>query len=344
VRCLTAGHPIPDARGLSATRRLIEVVRQAGPLLFLLSGGASSLLIQPRPPVSLPDKIALSRLLLDSGASITEFNTVRKHLSLVKGGGLLRYARDPIYTLMLSDVIGDDAAVIGSGPTVPDATTFGEALDILRRYDLVGRAPASVLRLLEAGCRGEVSETVKPDEPEAGRALAAVVGSNRTALAAAARLAEAAGWRVRELRQLLSGDTHAAARLFAWEIEADIAATRTDGDRRCLLAGGETTVRVIGGGRGGRNQEFALALAGAIQGRRVAVLSAGSDGIDGPTDAAGAFVDGSTLVRAKKAGLDAAALLAANDSYRFFERLGDLFRPGPTGTNVMDIKIALVGR
>lgn len=344
VTCLAAGHPLPDERGLAASRRLLEIVRAArGAVLFLLSGGASSLLVLPRPPLGLDDEIEVARLLLESGADITEFNCVRKHLSLVKGGGLLRAAPAAVHTLVLSDVVGDDLAVIGSGPTVADPTTFADALAVLRRYDLLDAAPPRVLRLLEAGARGEVEETLAPEDPEAARGTAQIVGSNAIALEAAATAGRGQDLRVRRLTPPLTGDVRVAARRLAAEIRREVAAACSSGRRHLLLSGGETTVRVTGGGRGGRNQELALALAEEIRDLPVAVLCAGSDGVDGPTDAAGAFADGTTAARAASLGLDIGSYLAANDSYSFFDRLGDLFRPGPTGTNVADLQLAAVG-
>jgi glycerate 2-kinase len=288
----------------------------------------------------LADKIALTRQLLESGASIDEFNTVRKHLSEIKGGGLLRAAQAPMVGLLISDVVGDAPSTIGSGPAAADPTTFADAQAILRRYGLLRRVPRSVRELLEAGLAGRVPDTVKPGSLDARRCRNFVVGSNRVALDGAAKAARAAGWTVRLETEPIVGDTTAAAAQFAARLRA--LARATAGAPLCVLAGGETTVRVHGTGRGGRNQEFALALAEAIAGTAIVVLSAGTDGIDGPTDAAGAFVDGTTLARATERGLGAAAALAANDSHTFFAALGDLLRCGPTGTNVMDIKIALL--
>jgi glycerate 2-kinase len=337
-----AGHPLPDARGEQATFRIIEALRThgAGDLVCLISGGASSLMVCPRAPVTLQDKIATTRLLLECGADIQAFNTVRKHLSQVKGGGLLRHARTRMLALLISDVIGDDPSTIGSGPTAPDDTTFGDAWSVFTRYNLTGRAPASVVELVRAGVAGRVSETVKSNSVEAALCRNAIIGSNRIALESAAAAARALGKTVHIEERPLSGDTTMAAREFAARVQQLIA---DRGDKPlCIVAGGETTVRVVGRGRGGRNQEFALAMAPALAGAPVTILSAGTDGIDGPTDAAGAFVDGTTLRRAKEHGLDVDAALHTNDSYTFFSQLGDLFRCGPTATNVMDIKIALV--
>ncbi|OFV88782.1 MAG: hypothetical protein A3J75_00330 [Acidobacteria bacterium RBG_16_68_9] len=341
IAVTAAGHPVPDRRGLEATRRLCDLSAGARiPTICLISGGASSLLVRPRDPVSLRDKMAVSRLLLACGADIASMNTVRKHLSTVKGGGLLRLARGrPLVGMILSDVVGDEPSVIGSGPTVPDPTTYGDASQVLSRFAIESKVPAPVRRLLAQGASGRAPETVKPGDVAAHAVTNLVVGTNRIALAAAAMAARRLGYEVVVAPEPLIGDTTTAARRWADSIlrRARQGATRP----LCFLAGGETTVVVSGHGRGGRNQEFALALAGELAGGSIAVLSAGTDGIDGPTDAAGAFVDGSTLARVNGLGLDANAALRENDSYSLFGALGDLFVCGPTGTNVMDIKIAL---
>ncbi|MGH7788600.1 MAG: glycerate kinase type-2 family protein [Candidatus Binatia bacterium] len=337
IEIAVAGHPIPDARGQAATAALLRALRDGDgdPTLVLVSGGASSLLVQPRPPLTLAEKMAVTRHLLACGADITAINTVRKHLSTVKGGGLLRLAGGrPLLTLVLSDVVGDDPSVIGSGPTLPDPTTFADAAAVLERYDLRDAVPAA-WELLERGRRGDGEETPKPGGP-ADAAETVVVGSNRTAVAAAAAAAARLGYTPVVAAAPLVGDSRDAAQ--AWIGPLAARATSTPW---CAVAGGETTVTVRGHGRGGRNQEFALALVRPLAARSITVLSAGTDGIDGPTDAAGAFVDGATLARAVAAGLDPAAALADNDSYTFFERLGDLMRCGPTGTNVMDLKLAI---
>lgn len=340
IRVIEASHPLPDKRGEEATRQIIELVqtRESGGTLCLVSGGASSLLVQPRAPVRLEDKIRTTQLLLECGADVRELNCVRKHLSVIKGGGLARLSTRRVASLLVSDVVGDDLGTIGSGPTAPDATTFADAWTLLTRYHLTRRVPAVAARLLRDGMDGHVPETVKPDSPDAQGLCNLIVGSNRTALAGAAEAARSLGWDVLAEEQPLTGDTTEAARRFGRRLGELVRAGRPV----CLLAGGETTVRVTGDGHGGRNQEFALALSLAVMGARVTVLSAGTDGIDGPTDAAGAFVDGTTLQRARERGLDAAAALARNDSYVFFSQLGDLFLCGPTGTNVMDVKVALI--
>ena len=340
IEVAIGSHPVPDERSLAATAELcraLDAADDAGAVLALVSGGASSLLVQPRPPVSLADKMAVNQLLLACGADIAALNTVRKHLSLVKGGGLLRRVGErPVATLLLSDVVGDDPSVIGSAPTVADPTTYGDAVEILRRHGLLTDVPTSVREVLEAGSRGVFEETVKPSDPCAAAVRTAVIGSNATARQAAAARAAALGYEPIVDDTPLIGDTRVAAAAWARRLEA-----LPRGGRWCAIVGGETTVVVRGPGRGGRNQEFALALAAPLAGAPLAVLSAGTDGIDGPTDAAGAFVDGGTLRRAAARGLDAERALAANDSHPFFDRLGDLLRTGPTGTNVMDLKLAV---
>ena len=342
VRAFVGGHPLPTRRSVAAGRaawRLAGSARRGDLVVLLLSGGASSLLALPAPGISLADKIRTSQLLLGVRASIGEVNAVRKHLSRLKGGGLVRRAnRARVIALSLSDVIGGAPSVIGSGPAAADPATFADAWRILERHGLLEHVPARVRNRLARGRRGRIAETLKPGER---RTLNVVIGDYRLALAAAAECARRLGFRVRILARPLYGDTRVAARGFARNLR------RPPGRGRrplCVIAGGETTVEVRGGGKGGRNQEFALALAGEIAGLPgIHCLSAGSDGRDGPTDAAGAFVDGRTMEHAARRRLDPQAFLDRNDSYEFFRRLGGLFKPGPTGTNVMDLKIAIVG-
>lgn len=343
IECFEAGHPIPDERGTVATARLCQrLASSQKPVIVLISGGASALLVQPVPPVTLADKVAVNELLLRCAASIDEVNCVRKHVSLVKGGGLLRWCRSrPLLTMILSDVIGDDPSVIGSGPTVADPTTFAGALEVLRRHDIETKVPRSVARRLMRGSRGEIEETVKPGSAAEQGADSVILGNNRTALMAAAAAATRLGYRAVVMPTPLVGGTIATAR--AWLRAVRRLGDEIGGSRWCVVAGGETTVNVKGPGRGGRNQEFALALVDDLAGAALQVLSAGTDGIDGPTDAAGAFVDGESAARAQRYGVQPAIALERNDSYGFFAALQDLFIPGPTGTNVADIKIAVGG-
>jgi len=335
-----AGHPLPDERGHQAALRLLDAVGAArdGGILCLVSGGASSLTGCPRPPLTLADKVATTNALLACGADIRELNTVRKHLSLFKGGGLLARARRRLVTLIISDVVGDDPAVIGSGPTVADPSNFAEALAVLSKYELSKQVPRAVLTLLQEGVAGRLTETLKPNDPRVEMGRNIVIASSSTALAAAAEAAHGRGWKVLVESEPIVGSTKEAAEAFA----ARLLRQARSAENVCVLAGGETTVHVRGTGQGGRNQEFALALAGALEGRPGLILSAGTDGIDGPTPAAGAFVDGTTVARARARLLDPVDFLERNDSYTFFRCLGDDFTSGPTGTNVMDIKIALL--
>jgi len=338
-----SGHPIPDANGEQGARRIAKMAQDAGPgdlIVCPISGGASALLLLPAPPVTLKQKQKITQLLLNCGADIHELNCIRKHISLVKGGQLARLAYPAtVLTLILSDVIGDDLDVIGSGPTVPDRSTFADARAILEKYGLQNKVPREVHERLSANA----PETPKPGDKIFKRVQNLIVGSNRLAVDAAANEARALGYHTMILSTLIEGETRDVARVHA-AIAKEIRFTgRPVKPPACVISGGETTVTVRGKGMGGRNQEFALAAAIDIAGlKNVLILSAGTDGIDGPTDAAGAIVDGRTLERAKAAGMDANKFLANNDSYHFFERLGNLIKTGPTGTNVADIRLMLV--
>jgi hydroxypyruvate reductase len=306
----------------------------------LISGGASALLPLPAAGITLQEKQATTRLLLASGATIHEINAVRKHISRIKGGQLARLAAPArVESLLLSDVIGDDLDVIGSGPTAPDASTFAAAGAVLDRYQIRHCVPASVRHRIEQGERGEIPETPKPADPLFSRVRNTVVGGNRLALDAAARAARQLGYHTLILSSTIQGETREIARMHA-AIAREIAdAGRPIRPPACIVTGGETTVTIRGDGLGGRNQEFALAAALEIAGLdRVVVFSAGTDGTDGPTDAAGAIADGGTLAR----NPDARLYLDRNDSYRYFQPLGDLVITGPTNTNVMDVRLILV--
>lgn len=341
------GHPVPDRRSVAATARLLAAIAGAPSVavLVLLTGGASSLLVAPAEGLTLADKRRTSALLLASGARIDEMNAVRKHLSAVKGGRLAeRLAGRRAAALVVSDVPGDDPSVIASGPTVADPTTYADARRVLAAHGLDGRVPTRVLEHLERGIAGAVRETSKPGAPALMRMRTLVLASNATARAGAVAAARRRGYRiVVNVRRPLLGATAAAARAFAARIRRCQAKLR--GPLPALLvAGGETTVQIgARAGRGGRNQEFALEVARALAGRSGwALLSAGTDGIDGPTDAAGAFVDGATLARAARAGWSVADAIARHDVFPLLGALGDLYRTGPTGTNVADLKLALV--
>jgi len=339
-----SGHPVPDEAGVEAARRLVslvEAMRGDDLLLFLLSGGGSSLLPLPADPVSLADKATVTSLLLASGADITEINTVRKHLSAIKGGRLAARCPGSIETLAVSDVVGDPLAFIASGPTVPDPTTFADSLAVLARYRLLDRVPPAARARLESGAAGGIAETPKslPD-----RHRASVVASNRTAVEAAAGEARRRGFPPVVVTTSLTGEARAAgARIAAAARDAKLRG-RPASPPACLVWGGETTVTIRGSGRGGRNQEIALAAALDLAGLDgVLVASFATDGKEGNTDAAGAFASGATIAAGEAAGLDARAALEANDSNAFLAAAGELIVTGPTGTNVNDISLALVG-
>ncbi len=343
-----AAHPIPDHRSVEAAGILSRLLDGCGDdtlILALISGGASALLARPAPGLTLEDKARTSALLLRSGADIAACNTVRKHLSAIKGGAAARRAAPAtVLALLLSDVIGDPPAVIGSGPFAPDPGTFGDALRILDDGALLGRVPGAVRAHLEAGARGERPETPKPGDPCFDRVHSRVVASNRDSLAAARTAAEALGYAVVDLGGTQAGPVEALARRHLELARRIRAGTGPVGTPGCVLSGGEPTVEVRGDGRGGRNQHLALAAVAGIAGiPNALLLSAGTDGTDGPTDAAGALIDTATAARARAAGLDPAASLRAFDAYPFFEALGDLLITGPTGTNVMDLHLTLIG-
>jgi hydroxypyruvate reductase len=295
--------------------------------------------------VTLEEKQAVTRLLLASGANIHEVNAVRKHISRLKGGQLARLASPAtVLSLLLSDVIGDDLDVIGSGPTAPDASSFLAARAVLEKYALLDKAPQSVRERIERGVAGEIPETPKQSERLFLRVQNLVVGSNALAVGAAAAEARRLGLRPLVLSTRIEGETRDVARMHAAIAREVIDSGRPAKPPLCLISGGETTVTLRGEGLGGRNQEFVLAAAIDLAGvERVVVLSAGTDGTDGPTDAAGAIASGHTVSQAQAAGLDPARFLANNDSYHFFEPLGGLLKIGPTNTNVMDVRLLLVG-
>ena len=335
------GHPLPDEGGLEGTSRLMDDLEDTRPddrVFFLLTGGASALLIAPAPGLTLSDKIETTRALLACGAKIQEINTIRKHLSAVKGGRLAeRIHPAKAMTLIVSDVVGDELSSIGSGPTVPDPSTFADCLDVLKRHDLHEKIPATVRDWLDRGGRGVSAETPKQGLPFFENIRCLILASNRHSLDAARRASDALGFRSEVYSYDMVGSTHDRASTFASRL-----LELSEQGPVALLAGGETTLEVKGKGKGGRNQEFALVAARKIEGvKNVAILSAGTDGTDGPTAAAGAFVDGTTLARARSAGLNTDAFLRDNDSYTFFDNLGDLLRTGPTGTNVMDLVVGL---
>jgi hydroxypyruvate reductase len=347
IRLVEAGHPIPDERGREAAGEILRLVTAAGPgdlVIGLVSGGGSALLPLPPPGVSLAEKQAVTRLLLEAGATINELNAVRKHLSALKGGQLARAAAPaPVVALLLSDVIGDPLDVIASGPAAPDPTTFADALAALDHMRLRDRVPASARRHLEAGMAGAIPETPKPGDPLFAAVTNRVIGNNGLVVEAALTAARHLGYPPLLLTRRLQGEAREVARVVAAVLAEAAESGQPVRSPACLVAAGETTVTVRGPGKGGRCQEFCLALAPAMASLPgVVVLAAGTDGSDGPTDAAGAIVDWTTLERARGARLDARAALAANDAYHFFAPLGDLVVTGPTGTNLLDLYLAVV--
>lgn len=346
-----AGHPLPDKNGVLAAVRIASLVKsrieEKDLVLCLFSGGASALLVSPAPGITLNDKLACTQLLLNAGADIHELNAVRKHLSGIKGGGLARLlAPTPVLSLILSDVVGDDVATIASGPMAPDPTTFGDCVEILEKFQLLDQVPAAVRRRFELGAAGKLTETPKAGDAVFRNSDSILVGSNAQACAAAAQTARRLGYSVLALTSRLDGDNGEAAR-FHMNIASEIVLHKRPLRRpACLISGGETTVKITGKGKGGRNQEFALHCVRQLAKLPAPCLAAsiGTDGTDGPTDAAGAIADNTTLVRSMKYGARfLSESLADNDSNTFFRRLGDLIVTGPTRTNVMDLHIILVG-
>jgi hydroxypyruvate reductase len=344
-----AAHPLPDERGVAATQALLDRLVALGPddlALCVLSGGGSALLVAPVAGVTLADKQQITQQLLRAGATINELNAVRKHLSRIKGGQLARAAAPArVVSLIISDVIGDPLDVVASGPTAPDPTTYAQALDVLRAYDLLASAPPAVVAHLEAGASGRQPETPKPGDPLFERVQNVLVANNAQALDAAAAQARALGFHTLVLSASIEGEAREVGRVLAALAREEAARGRPVSLPACLLAGGETTVTVRGNGVGGRNQELVLAAALALDGlpaERAAVASVATDGGDGPTPAAGAIADGGTVARAAAQGLDARAALRANDSHTLLRAVDALVVTGPTRTNVNDMMVVLV--
>ena len=344
---IEAGHPVPDQNGVEGTRKILEILEHSGErdLIFsLISGGGSALLPQPAGKIRLSEKQALTRSLLACGATIDEINTVRKHISSSKGGQMTRAAFPAtVVNLMLSDVVGDRMDVIASGPFVPDSSTFGDVLQIFRKYDLQD-IPSAILRHVSAGAQGQIPETPKSGDPVFEHVFNFIVGSNILALEAAREKAGVLGYRTLILSSMVEGETREVARVHTAVAKEILKTGHPLEAPACIISGGETTVTIRGNGLGGRNQEFCLSAALDLAGLplRVVVLCGGTDGNDGPTDAAGAVVDPFTVTRGKVTGSEAADFLNNNDAYHFFEKTGDLLVTGPTRTNVMDIRLVLV--
>lgn len=357
IRLAEAGHPVPDDRSAAAGRdmlRLAEKVRryeaegERALVIVLISGGGSALLSVPAEGISLADKADTTKLLLASGATIQEMNAVRKHLSAVKGGRLAQaFAPASVLSLVLSDVMGDNLDAIASGPTVPDPSTWETAYKALVAHDVWDAIPASVRKAVEAGLSGRLSDTPKPGSPVFDHVKTVLVGNNMLALRSAEEEAHRRGYNTLLLSSRIVGEAREVAKLFV-SLAGDLAQYGVPLARpACILAGGETTVTLKGSGLGGRNQEMALAVLSALDpGQpghdRMVFLSAGTDGNDGPTDAAGAFASVALLKKAQASGVDPLAALENNDSYHFFSGIGGLLKTGPTGTNVCDMQILIV--
>lgn len=347
VELCEAGHPIPDEAGVRGAQKIAALLEAAGPedlVLCLISGGGSALMCLPVEGVSLADMKALTDALLAAGATINEINAIRKHLEQLKGGHLARLAHPArVISLILSDVVGNPLDVIASGPSVPDTSTFAQAFELLRRYRLLDTIPQSIVQHLEAGLQGRVPDTPKAGDPIFASTQNVIVASNDIAAEAAERRAKELGFHTLLLSTYVEGEAREVGRVFAALAKEVLAKNRPLPRPACFIAGGETTVTLRGQGKGGRNQEMALAAALSIQGLEdVTIVCLATDGTDGPTDASGALADGRTIARAKALGLDAWAHLEDNDSYAFFEALGDLLLTGPTNTNVNDLTFVFV--
>ncbi len=347
IKLHEASHPVPDESGVKGTRAMLELAEKAEAndlIICLISGGGSSLMPLPRDKISIADKRTLTDALLKSGATINEINTVRKHISEFKGGWLAKKAYPAtILNLILSDVLGDPLDFIASGPTVPDSTTFNDAIKVLKNHGLWNKTPAPIRKTLADGDKGVISETPKADDVAFKKAYNIVVGNNRSASSAAFEYLKSAGLNTLLLSATLEGEARQIGNMLA-SIAREISVSGNPAPKPAgIIAGGEATVTVTGKGSGGRNQEIPLAAAPKIDGADgVVIASFSTDGIDGPTDAAGAIVDGKTLAKAAKLELCPEKYLADNDSYHFFSELGDLIFTGPTGTNVNDVSVIIV--
>jgi hydroxypyruvate reductase len=346
IAIFEAGHPIPDENGLRATEQIVGLLRQTTSedlVINLISGGGSALLCSPADGMSFHDKQEITRFLLSCGAPIDEINTIRKHISKVKGGGLARLAcPSTLISLILSDVVGDSISNIASGPTAPDPSTFSECQVILDKYEARTEKFGSIARLIDKGSAGEIEETPKPGDRIFSNVLNVVVGSNRLAVIAAKEQAESLGYSVKVIDDLAEGEAIELAVAHA-TIVKEIYHSGTFRRPACVISGGEATVTLHGEGLGGRNQEFAVATALEIDGLDgVVALIGATDGTDGPTEAAGGIVDRGTVRRGEARGLDAREYLRRNDSYHYLQATDDLLVTGPTLTNVMDLRVFII--
>lgn len=345
IKTIEAAHPVPDEQGVEAVRQTIQLLKKLIPgdiVICLISGGASALWCDVPDGITLPDIQTTFQLLVTSGAGIQEINTVRKHLSGIKGGQLVRHCNGArVFSLIISDVPGDDLEVIASGPTVADPSTFHDAYAILARYNLLPQLPQNVRLHIEKGRNREIEETPKPGDPLFSNTVNKIIGNNSGAIGAAAKKATALGYHTHIIPGLITGDAETAARKLV------ASALNYKGPRpACIIQGGETTVKVTGQGKGGRNQHFALAalieLYKSNRPGKICILSGGTDGTDGPTDAAGAVIDQDTLAVVANNNLDMEAALDNQDAYHFFQHTNSLVKTGPTQTNVMDLMLAII--
>ena len=344
IKLHESSHPIPDESSVSGAKKIIELAKRAGDndlVICLISGGGSSLMALPREGISLKDKQRVTDLLLKSGATINEINAVRKHISSFKGGQLAKAVYPAsLIGLLLSDVLGDPLDVIASGPTVPDSSTFSDAVSILQEYNLWDKVPETIRKTLTEGMKGKIAETPKKGDPIFKRVKNIVIGNNRLACMAALNSIRKRGLNALFLTSFMEGEARHIGTFFGAMGKEFMVTDYPIASPAAVIAGGETTVTVTGKGIGGRNQEIVLSAALKISGADgLVVASASTDGIDGPTDAAGAIADGKTVQRSRKLGIDPSEALRNNDSYTFFSKLDDLIITGPTGTNVNDISI-----
>ncbi len=350
IKVYEAAHPVPDENGEKAADEIVRMLRSADEstlVVCLISGGGSALLVSPYDGITLSEKQKITDLLLKCGADIAELNSVRKHLSAVKGGRLAEIAYPAeVISLMISDVIGDRLDVIASGPTAPDSSTFQDALDVINKYGIADETPASIMELINRGVNNEIEDTPDRDNPAFQKVQNIVIGSNIIALEAGQREAESLGYETEILSSNIEGDVVEVGKWLSDIVKGIMPVDKSDSRSncaKCLISGGETTVVVKGKGKGGRNTELALRFAMEIEGMEgVSMVSAGTDGTDGPTDAAGAMVDGETITKAKALGLDPQTYLDNNDSYNFFKQIDALIITGPTGTNVMDVHVVII--
>jgi len=347
IDIVEAGHPVPDEAGLRATQDIISLLKDTtanDTVLCLISGGGSALLTAPAPGITLADLQATNQTLLAAGATINQINTIRKHLSTIKGGRLAELAAPAkVYSLILSDVVGDPLEVIASGPTVPDPTTFNDAWGIVNYFQLEHKLPHAVINHLQAGIHGKIPDTPKPNTNVFKQVTNAIIGSNRLAAQAAVNVAHKQGWQAQLLTTFVEGEAKEVGIMLAG-LAKGIASGENNLKRpACLILGGETTVTLRGDGLGGRNQETALSAALSLAGWSNSLIACfGTDGNDGPTDAAGAFADGATVAKAEALGLNPTKHLYNNDAYNLFSMLDDLILTGPTNTNVNDLMLIMV--